>query len=244
MKVRRDAQKIKARHPLNVRNKPSVALRKYWWVIIRSIAYGDKNKLQFAPQACVLMDDFSDSMEALYADTLVPSINAGMLGKRGSFAVHWGPATVKSPKSERDAEQEVRGVPCVCLCCLRLPSVPRPERLFLHHAWGCGTGWRNLLKGWREDSRNLLHRSTFLVSSLYPSIQRRKVYFYAVYSNAQRVNFPGAPRLIISSRINTVQLRNFRVDPIKEILHSARARANWLWWQGLDKNQTRSFMHQ
>lgn len=91
--------------------KPSVALRKYCWVIVRSIAYGDKNKLQFAPQACVLMDNFSDSMEAVYAVTLVPSINAGMLGKRGgcrgSSAVHWGPATAKSPKSERDAEQEV-----------------------------------------------------------------------------------------------------------------------------------------
>lgn len=72
-----------------------------------SIAYGDKNKLQFAPQACVLMDDFSDSMEAVYAVTLVPPINAGMLGKRRSFAVQWGPATVKSPKSERDAEQKV-----------------------------------------------------------------------------------------------------------------------------------------
>lgn len=38
--------------------------------------------------------------------------------------------------------------------------------------------------------------------------------------------FPGAPSLIISSRINAVPLRNFRVDPIKEILHSARAQAN------------------
>lgn len=85
--VRHDAQKVKARHPLKVCNRPSVALRKYCWVIVRSITYGDKNKLQFASQARVLMDDFSDSMKAVYAVTLVPPINVGMLGKR-CFAVH------------------------------------------------------------------------------------------------------------------------------------------------------------
>lgn len=186
------------------------------------------------------MDDFGDSMEAVSAVTLVPSINAGMLGKRGgcrgSFAVHWG------PKTERDAEQEVLNsqrsseeVFRVCSCCLRLPSAPRPERLFPHHAGGCGTG-----RAAGISSIDL--RSWFPLS--FNTEKTRKVYFYAVYSNAQRVIFPGAPSLIISSRINTVQRRNFRVDPIKEILHSARARANWLWWQGLDKNQTRSFMHQ
>lgn len=177
--VRRVAQKIKARNPLKVCSKPSVALRKYWWVIVRSIACGDKNKLQFAPQACVLMDDSSDSMEAVYAVTLVPSINAGMLGKRcsctGSFAVHWGPATVRTPKSERDAEQEVWNSQRSSgySVCVRVAS-DCPRCRDPHHAGGCGTEWQNLLKGWREDSRNLLHRSTFLVSSLSPSRQRRE----------------------------------------------------------------------
>lgn len=81
------------------------------------------------------------------------------------------------------------------------------------------------LEGEQPESPPSVYGPGFLFISFHTE-KRRKVYFYAVYSNAQRVIFPGAPSLIISSRINTAQLRNFRVDPIKEILHSARARAN------------------
>lgn len=119
--------------------------------------------------------------------------------------------------------------------------------------WCCSdTGWEGLaerLKGKQRLSQwNLICLSAFLVSSLsHPAKEGVEggFVFYGVYSNAQRVKLFLEPlSLIISSRINTVYRRNFRVDLIKEILHSARARANWLWWQGLDKNQTRSFMHQ
>lgn len=188
MSVRREPdQKIKSTRPLEMCNKPTVALN-YWWGSVRSGPYRDKNKLHFALQACVLLG-------AVYAVAPVPSIKVGMLGQqrgcRWSLLEHGGPETVKRPKSEMDAEQQgLNSQRCWRSCDRR-------------RCGGCGSGWEKpaerLEGGQSPESPPSIYIPAFLLISLCKTEKRWKVYFYAVYSNAQRVNFPGATSLIISS---------------------------------------------
>lgn len=210
-----DNLKINPSHTLKMCNKPIVALEKYWWQTVRSDVYGNKNRLQFALQACVLMDDFCASMEPEYAVTLVPSIRVGMLDKgwgcRWSLPEPWDPENLRASQSNRFSS----------LCCaLCFPDVTGVSRAFvlpqtvvsaetqavkpascrkrLVHQWK--TGWEKpserLEGGQRPESPPSI---CVPVSSLSHSAKQKRegsfIFFHAVYSNAQRVKFFLEPRV-------------------------------------------------